>query len=440
MDKRKSEKKKDTQKSNSIRQEKNIHDFSVRGFADIIPKDSDIWREIIKTGSLVAELHGFHYMSTPAVESAAFFEKVFGSDKKLTGGRWYSVFGATARERLVLRPTGLFPMMRSYINHHLGYFSSPLKAFFYGKSFIREATDKLWPEGEFSEWGFAVMGDNDPIYDIEIIKSAAHFLKMLKIKKTVLKINATGCRACAGSYRDKIRTYWTREKQNLCKKCAVAQDFGRFLSCDEEGCRTRRESAPTILDYLCPNCNNHFKAVLELLEEDGLQYELDNYLILQENVWNRTVFSIFSQSGVCLALGGRFDYLSELVGGRSIPSVGCVVFTNRLAELLKSCPIETKEKPKVFFIAIGDHAKKASGRLLAMLRDNGVGAIEALGKKSLRVQLKAAERMKVPVSLLLGQKEAFEEMVIIRDMRTGAQETVTMKKMIETVKKKMKEI
>ena len=94
----------------------------------------------------------------------------------------------------------------------------------------------------------------------------------------------------------------------------------------------------------------------------------------------------------------------------------------------------------MFFIAIGDHAKKASGRLLAMLRDNGVGAIEALGKKSLRVQLKAAERMKVPVSLLLGQKEAFEEMVIIRDMRTGAQETVTMKKMIETVKKKMKEI
>ncbi len=420
--------------------EKAVSGFINKGFSDVSPKDSEIWNEIRKASSSIADLHGFHFMHTPAVESATFFEKALGKDKNFSDVHWYSIKSG-AKERLILRPTGLFPILRSYITNHLGYFSSPLKAFFCGSSFIKTKTSDDEFEGEFNELGFTVIGDNDPVYDVEIIESMMHFLKLLKIKKTVLKINTNGCRTCRGQYQDKIRSFCVKQKDNLCKKCLRSGAFASFLACDDEKCKELRASAPIILDYLCQNCNNHFKSLIEILEEDNILYELDPNLIRGGNIWNRIVFSIYSQSGARLAVGGRFDYLAESFGGRAVPAVGGIVFLDRIAETLKMCANGGhKEKPKVFFIAIGDHAKKASVRLLTLLRDSGIGTIEALGKKSLKVQLKTAERMKVPMVLLLGQKEVYEESVIVRDMQTGAQETVTINQMTDIVKKRLKEM
>ncbi len=417
---------------------KNEGIFVLRGFPDMLPKDSPVWKDIWKAGNSVAELHGFHCANTPAVENVAFFEKVFGRDRKFSTKHWY-VFKAGSREHLVLRPSGLFGIIRSYVNHHLGYFASPLKTFFYGSTFIKEPWYAHEVAGESREWGFSVIGDNDPVYDIEIIGTVLSFLKTLKIRKTILKINTNGCRTCRGAYREKIRSFYGKEKQNLCKQCLRSGDYVSFLACAEEKCAGVRQQAPLVLDYLCQNCNNHFKTLLELLEEEGILYELDPHLIREGDVWNRLVFSVHAPTGQLLAMGGRFDYLFETVGGRQVPAVGNVIFLDRVVEFLKTLSGERKEKPKIFFIAIGDHAKKASVRLIGMLRDAGVVSIETLGKKSLKMQMKSAERMKVPLTLLLGQKEAFDGTVIIRDMRTSAQETVVAEHMVEVVKKKLKE-
>jgi histidyl-tRNA synthetase len=429
-------KKKNNNKIGKVRKSEGV--FTLRGFPDLLPKDSPLWKDIWKAGNSIAELHGFHCANTPAVESAAFFEKVFGKDKKFSEKHWYT-FMAGARERLVLRPSGLFGIIRSYVNHHLGYFASPLKTFFFGSSFVKEPWYFHETQGESREWGFSVLGDNDPVYDIEIIGVVISFLKLLKIRKVVLKINTNGCRTCRGAYREKIKSFYSKEKNGLCKQCAGTGDYFSFLKCAEEKCAGVRQSAPLVLDYLCQNCNNHFKTLLELLEEEGILYELDPHLIREGDMWNRLVFSVYAPTGQLLAIGGRFDYLFEAVGGRQVPAAGSVIFLDRVVDVMKGLSCERKEKPKIFFIAIGDHAKKASVRLIGLLRDAGIVSIEALGKKSLKMQMKTAERMKVPLTLLLGQKEAFDGTVIVRDMRTSAQETVVADHMVEVVKKKLKE-
>ncbi len=411
-----------------------------RGFSDVLPRDSAVWKEMWRAGNSVAELHGCHAIETPALESVSIFEKIFGKDRRAAEKSWYVFKLPGSREKFALRPTGLFPLVRSYIQHHLGYFASPLKVFFRGSAFSREDDFGICPSGEFRELGFSILGDNDPVYDIETVQSAFSFLKAVKIRKSVLKINTNGCRACKAGYRDKLRSFCAKERPNMCKKCAKAQNPYLFLSCGDEKCATLRQEAPLILNHLCQNCNNHFKTILELLEEEGIVYELDPNLVRDGDAWNRFVFSVHSQQGTLLALGGRFDYVSEALFGRQVPAVGNVIFLDRVADCMKaSASGERKEKPKVFFVAIGDHAKKASVRLINLLREGGVIAVEALGKKSLKMQLKTAERMKVPFALLLGQKEAFEGTVIIRDTRTGAQETVVADRMVEVVKKKLKE-
>lgn len=430
-------------KNNEKKQEKrktNDAIFPSHGFSDVLPKDSAIWKEIWKAGNSVAELHGYHFIETPVLEPVTVFEKIFGKDRGDSEKEWYIFKLPGSKEKFVLRPTGLFPLVRSYVQHRLGYFASPLKVFFMGSAFSRKDDFEIFPPGEFHELGFSILGDNDPVYEIEAVQATLGFLKAVKIRKFALKINTNGCKTCKAGYREKLRSFYMKERPNMCKKCAKAQNPYLFLSCKNEKCVALRQEAPLILDHLCQNCNNHFKTILELLEEEGIAYELDPHLVRDGDVWNRFVFSIYSPQETLLAIGGKFDSVSETFFGRQIPAVGSDIFLDRVADYMKSSVSgDRKEKPKVFFVAIGDHAKKASVRLINLLREGGIIAVEALGKKSLKMQLKTAERMKVPFALLLGQKEAFEGTVIIRDTRTGAQETVVADRMVEVVKKKLKE-
>lgn len=409
------------------------------GMVDILPKDEAWWKEIWRVGLSISEYHNFHFIETPPVERFDLFQN--GADG-VNGDieKRLFVFNLKRGERVVLRPGGILPILRSYVENHLGYFSSPLKVFSYGAMFRRH------PESEepavSHEWGFQIIGDNDPVYDIQSITVVLDFLRGLKIKNTSLKINTNGCRVCRKSYQDKLKNYYAAAKPDLCRQCArmVDKDIASVFTCKEEGCVAVRERAPIILDFLCQSCNNHLKVLLELIEDNGILYEPDPYLINDFDGYNRMIFSVRSSSGIELARGGRYDYLLEAVGGRQIPGVGSTLLAeNVILAMQEQAGLRLKQKPKVFFVAVGDQAKKASVKHMGVLRANGVVVIEMLGKKSLKTQLKFAEKTKVPLTLLLGQKEVFEESLIMRDMETGAQETITIAEMVDRVKKKFKE-
>lgn len=414
-------------------QEKNI--LSPKNTCDIHPKDGDIWKEIAKAVFGVAELHHFHFMETPTIERAEFFEtkQKDGAER----GRPYIVKGKG--ERLAMRKDYTTPFLRSYIEHHLGFFSSPLKVFSYGQTFSMKSEDEK--NNVLREWVFHIIGDNDPIYDVEVIHATLETVKALKIKDTSLHININGCRTCRASYREKIKSFLNSKKGEICGQCMRKQDKDPFLflECVSEKCIEVRKDAPTILNFLCQSCNNYFKNLLELIEDNNIIYELTPSLIRKEDTANRLAFSVRS-GGIELARGGRSDYLAEKAFKKQVPAVGVSLFMEKLTQMIytQGCHILSKQKPKVFFIVVGDQAKKASVRLMHLLRSNGIVTMEALGKKSLKMQLKAAEKAKTSVSVLIGQKEVFEETAIVREMETGAQEMATFEGLVECVKKKLK--
>ncbi|MFH1162155.1 MAG: histidine--tRNA ligase [Candidatus Jorgensenbacteria bacterium] len=415
---------------------------SVKGMADLLPKDAPWWRMMTDAARTVSELHDFRFIETPIVELANLFESGVGIATDIVEKQMY-VFKTKGDDRVALRPEGTAPVMRSYLEHHLGYFASPLKVFYCGPMFRYERPQ----EGryrQFHQWGVEVLGDGDSIYDGEVILAAMDFLKALKLKDPLLKINTIGCRVCRPGYRERLKAYYQERKAKLCKDCERRLQANplRLLDCKEKGCEELKKDAPIILDYLCQACNNHFKTVLELVEDNGISYEPDPYLVRGLDYYNRTVFEIMSGSyPAALGSGGRYDYLSEQLGGRMVPAVGIAMGLERVMEALRKegvVPPQVRSKPAIFFAAVGEQAKKSSLKIMRELRANGMVVVEALGKRTLKAQLKAAAKSKVPLALLFGQREMFEGSVILRNMVTGAQETVVLSRLVEEVKKRLR--
>ncbi len=416
---------------------------TVRGMSDILPKDEMWWKAVTQAGTNVAELHDFHLIETPILESADLFERGVGDTTDIVEKQMYT-FRTRGDDRVALRPEGTASVMRSYLEHHLGYFASPLKVYYVGPMF-RYERPQAGRERQFHQWGFEVIGDGDPLYDAEVIMATMDLLGALRLKNLILKINSIGCRVCRGNYREKLKSYYGGHRSKLCKDCErrLERNPLRLLDCTEPDCVALRKDAPIILDYLCQNCNNHLKTVLEIMEDQGIVYEPDPYLVRGLDYYNRTVFEVWSPSfGSALGGGGRYDYLSEILSGRSVPAVGVALGIERIIETLKALEIPpyVKTRPRIFFAAVGEQARKAAMKLIGELRRSGIPVVEAIGKKSLKAQLKSADKMEAPLAILLGQKEVFEGSVILRDMRSGAQETVVVAKLTEEVKRRLKAV
>lgn len=415
---------------------------SVKGMSDILPKDAAWWKAVRESGYAVAELHNFHFIETPIVETAALFESGLGGTTDVVEKQMF-VWQTRGDARVALRPEGTAPVMRSYLEHHLGYFSSPLKVFYCGPMF-RYERPQAGRERQFHQWGFEILGDSDAVYDAEIIVATLDFLGALKLKKPLLKINTIGCRVCRPGYREKLKAYYQSRKSKLCTDCErrLEKNPLRLLDCKEKGCEELKKEAPIVLDHLCQTCNNHFKTVLELVEDNGIAYEPDPYLVRGLDYYNRTVFEIVTPSFEgAIAGGGRYDYLSEQLGGRQVPAVGVALGVERLIEALRKDETAVppiRNYPAIFFAAVGEQAKKGSIKIMRGLRASNIAVVEALGKRSLKAQLKAADKSKVPFALIYGQREAFEGSVILRNMENGAQETVMLTKLVEEVKRRLR--
>ena len=412
---------------------------SVKGMSDIHPKDGHLWQEVIKKGFTISALHDFHYTETPPIEKLSLFTYSKSKKEDVETKRLYT-FSLKGEGKVVLRPGGRVPALRSYHEHHLGYFSSPLKTFTFG-SMVRRPKARSNRPHQVHEWSFNIIGEaSDPFYDLSILAVALHFLKELKIGDPTVAINMGGCRTCREQYKQKLRNFYSSKKKDFCKSCTglVEKEVLKCFRCNNEKCVETRAKAPIILDYLCQSCNNHFKALLEFFEDNGFLYEPDPYLFNDFEGCNKAVVSIRLKDGREVARGGRYDYLMEFLCKRQVPVSGISIHLDKVVEILKEQQVRFKGIDKVFFVAVGERAKKVSIKLINILRNHGIGVGEAIGKKSLKAQLKAAEKSGTKIAVIVGQKEVFEETAIIRNLKTGAQETVTLDRFIERVKRNLK--
>lgn len=412
-----------------------------KGMHDILPPDQPIWDRIRKETKDIADFYNFMRIETTILEKADLFKRSLGATSDVIEKQMF-ILKTQSGDELALRPEGTASIARSYIEHSLSHLGQPLKLY-YEEPMLRHEQPQAGRFRQFHQVGFEIISnENEPVYDAQVIIACLRLLQSLKIKDLHIKINSIGCAKCRPNYKRKLVEYYRPKEKSLCADCRRRLKLNplRLLDCKNQSCVDLKKEAPNILDSICSDCKKHFKKVLEFLEEVQLPYNLDNHLVRGLDYYTKTVFEIFTEGfDFALGGGGRYDYLIDLLGGRQSYGVGGAIGIERVIEVIKGKNINllSKQKPKLYLIHVGDFSRIKALGLIETLREANIDVFESLGKDSLRSQLKVADKLESEYSLIFGQQEAFEQSVIIRDMKTGAQETVPLKKLVDAVKRKL---
>lgn len=419
----------------------------VKGMHDILPKDQKYFETIKFMAAKHFRLNGFERIDVPAVEHASLFAKGTGKDTDIVQKEMFYIEkdDEEGKDALVLRPEATPGIARAYVEHGMLNLPQPVMLYYIAPMYRRE-NPQAGRFREFWQFGVEVLGNSNPSSDAQVIKMAWDILLDLGLKDLSLEINSIGCRNDRANMREILISYFEKKKHYLCPDCLrrLNNNPFRILDCKEEKCQKVALDAPQIIDHLCASCRNDFKKALELLDELNIPYDINTRLVRGLDYYSKTVFEIRplrdkSRQGTIIG-GGRYDYLIELYGGRETGAVGWAGGIERLTEAMKRQEILVEDpfKPQVFLAQLGEQAKKRAFALLSELQKEEIGVRAALSKDSLRSQLRLANKFKVKLTLILGQKELQDKTIIVRDMKEGIQEIVPIDKAIDYIKQKLK--
>ncbi len=417
----------------------------IKGMHDILPEDFKLFAAVKSIIDKFASFYNFSPIETPVLESLELFERSSGQSTEVVQKQMFSLL-TKGGDALAVRPEGTPGIVRAYIEHGLSHAPHPLKLYYYGYMF-RYEKPQAGRYRQFHQAGFEIFSNEiDPIYDVQAILTSDRILEAIGIKNLTVQINSIGDKNCRPPYLEKLIKYYKSKSKLLCADCKerLKKNPLRLLDCKEDQCQELKLEAPKLLDFLDSNCRNHFRRVLEYLEDLHIPYMLNTSLVRGLDYYTKTVFEITAEGlDASLAGGGRYDYLAELLGGRKTPAVGVAIGIERVIEIIKAHNINLpmpKVKSKIFISQIGEAAKKKALSLIEDLRNEGILVAEALGKDSLRAQMKMADRYGADIGLILGQREVYEETIIVRDLKSGVQETVPLKRLAEELKKRLKTV
>ena len=420
-----------------------------RGMRDILPQEQPYWQQVRRVSEKVAADFGYQRVDLPLVEFTNLFTRSIGLGTDIVEKEMYS-FSTKGGERVSLRPEFTAGIARAYIQHGMHILPRPVKLYYTGSCYRYDRPQEgRWRE--FYQFGCEAIGEQDPVLDAQIIQMGWRIIHQLGIRNVEVHVNSIGCPACRKSYRNLLVRYLESKKQKLCIDCKRKLDTNplRILDCKEDKCIQVRTNAPQSIDHLCDECRIHFKELLEYLEELGIPLELDSALVRGLDYYTKTVFEFFSASGPddsgkskrnALGGGGRYDQLIKMLGGEDTPAVGFGLGLDRLVIEMKKLGVRAykEPKPRVFLAQLGNFAKRKSLCLFESLERAGIMVAESFGRGSLKSQMKIAGRLGVEVTLILGQKEALDGTVIMKDMASGNQEIIDAGKIVDEVKKRLK--
>ncbi len=426
---------------------------SPTGMHDVLGKDIMYFQKIEKVCQDVADFYRFRKIETPILEDTKLFQKGTGFSTDIVQKEMFS-FRTKGGDYLTLRPEATPGIVRSYLQNGMESLPKPIKFWHFGP-FFRYERPQAGRFREFNQFGFESIGQGKPIIDVQIIQIFFNILKELGFKDLTIEINTIGCPECRSDYRRKLIRYLKSNQSSLCPDCRrrLKENPLRVLDCKNEKCQEVIKSAPQMIEHLCKDCHSHFKNVLEFLEELELPYSLNPYLVRGLDYYTRTVFEIFpnlSEKGkeslglegkrIALAGGGRYDGLVKLLGGKETPACGGAAGVERIVSLMKIMgkKIPARKQPQIFLAQVGELSKRKALRIFEDLRKNNIKVAEAFYKDSLVEQLEIADKLGMKFVLILGQKEAIDNEIIIRDMDTGKQKIIPFKKIIKHVKKIIK--
>lgn len=419
---------------------------SVKGMHDILPEDQKYWRYVQKKAEALVEYYGFERIETPVLEETDLFVRTSGETSDVVSKEMYSL-KTKGGDNLSLRPEGTAPVVRAYLEHGMNVRPHPVKLY-YQESFFRHDEPQYGRYRQQHQFGLEVIGDGSEAVDAELIFLGYKLIESLGVKGYTVHINSIGDQNCRPGYIKALRDYFKNHSKKLCANCKVRMKESplRILDCKEEDCKEVSKEAPQMVDFLDEQCRLHFKHVLEFLDEAKVPYILNPYLARGLDYYTRTVFEFVPDEGTVPALtvlgGGRYDRLIEQLGGPKMPAAGWALGMERTILALKEQNIQVPDgtpKPKVFLVQLGEAPKRKALPLFESFRKAGIEAKSSLGRDSIKSQLRIAHRLGVRFALIFGQKEALEGTIILREMDTGVQETILLDKIVDEVKKRLKE-
>jgi histidyl-tRNA synthetase len=405
------------------------------GAMDLLPEQYlslDVFLEKLVT---LAHTFGYAKVETPILEDARLFSFWSqGTDQLIT-------FNDPKNNLVAVKPTNIFSLARIYLEHHFPEREKVTK-WYYNSPVSWQASNG--ETRQTSEFGFQIFGQTAPIADAQMVNLLLKLFSEMSLPNLSLEINNIGCIECLPGYQEQLKNYFKDKRYDLCENCIENLENNQplqILACNNLSCSTAAAEAPAIIDYLCENCRRHFIGVLEGLDELGIAYNLNQKVIGKP--WSRrTVFEIRSRNDsgeLVLGFGGHADDLIQGLGALPAQALGFVGTLDKILAALEAANVKfvSKNKVDVFLVPLGDLAAKKTLRLFTELWNHNIVASEFSGPGSIKTQLKLAESNKVSIALIIGQKEAREGTVILRDVRSGMQELFTYERIIEEVKKRL---
>lgn len=412
-----------------------------RGTNDILPEDYEIWQYVIDIAIKTSEKFGFLRIQTPTFENIELFKRSVGDSTDIVQKEMFAFKDSKGRQ-LALRPEGTAAVVRATIQHGLLNSSLPLKIF-YIMNFFRNERPQTGRYKEFYQFGVELFGARSAIAEFEIISLAYSFFNELNIKNLSLYINSIGCQNCRKNYIYSLTKYFESYKEKICENCKnrLYNNPLRLLDCKEEQCEKFKLNAPNILDYICADCKTHFNTLCNFLNLNNIPYVVNQYIVRGLDYYTRTVFefvtnNLGAQNAVCG--GGRYDNLIEKLGAPSTPAVGFGVGLNRLILLLKNQININSKTPHIYIGATDEESLYKVSTIATNLRARNILTQIDLMNRSVKSQMKYANKIKAKFSCIIGNNELTNNSVNVKNMNSEENFNISLQRFAEEFEKILK--
>jgi len=400
-----------------------------RGTNDVLPAESPKWEYVESKFRAACALYGYRELRTPTFEHTELFTRNLGETTDVVSKEMYT-FKDRGDRSITLRPEGTAPAIRAYVEHNLGA-SLPLTKMYYIGRIFRYERPQAGRYREHTQLGAEAVGSLDPAIDAEVISLADRFYRGIGLDRFELRLNSIGCPECRPKYREALIKFAGTKLDKLCHTCTIRyeQNPMRMFDCKAPECKQALADAPVLTGYFGEECAEHFALVRRYLDDLGIAYTLDPRLVRGFDYYTKTAFEfISSELGAQNAIGGggRYDNLVQELGGPPTPAMGFGIGLERVMVTLDKMGVELPVSAGVtaFIVTMGDAAHRAAVRIVSDLRGQGIPADMDYTGRSLKAQMKTADKLGARYAVILGEDEIASGTATIRDMASSDQRTV----------------
>ncbi len=411
----------------------------IKGTQDLLPEQTPQWVALEGHIRKVMKRYNFKEVRTPIFEQTQLFARGIGQLTDIVSKEMYT-FLDRGKKQLTLKPEMTAPIMRAYIENKL-YAKAPVNKLFYIAPLFRQENPQAGRLRQFHQFGAETLGATDPAADAEIIDLAMFVFNSLGLKNVRLRLNSVGDPNCRAPYKERLKDYIRPLLSEYCADCQRRYEENplRVLDCKNEQCVALNKNAPKLTEHLCDDCQTHYHQVKEHLKALNIEFTEDPYLVRGLDYYTRTVFEITSdalgaQNAICG--GGRYDLLASELDGPDTPAVGFAAGMERLLMVMEKEGIVLKEADRldVFLVVLGETARAVSLNWLKRIREAGFSAETDFLGRSIKAQMREANRQQARFVLLLGENELEQKEFSVKLMDKGEQINVPFDSVIEFLK------